>query len=232
MNVVLTGASSGIGRSLALEFCRYGERVLGIARDESALRELKEICENFDFIVYDLSDLGGLRKIVERATEFGSVDVLVNNAGFGAYRKILDMDPEEIVRMTSVNFLAPILLTKEFLPLMRKGSTVVNVITAGVHVLLASLPLYGATKMALHYASESLRDELRERGVKLITVYPGLVDTQFHSRAGRGVRGGEKPEEVARRIVKAIREGKNRIYTPSYLSILRFLTGPHLLKVK
>lgn len=230
MNVVLTGASTGIGRALALEFCREGARVLGISRNESALKELMEACGGFDFLVCDLSDLRCISSIVERAAAWGHVDVLVNNAGFGAYRKIVEMENDEIIRMTSVNFLAPILLTKELLSLMGRGSTVVNVITAGIHVLLASLPLYGATKIALHYASEALREELRERGVRLIAVYPGLIRTEFHERAGKKVSGGLPPEAVARRIVEAIKKGKERLYVPGYLSIIR-LAGPHLIRI-
>ncbi|RDD53071.1 MAG: SDR family NAD(P)-dependent oxidoreductase, partial [Candidatus Korarchaeota archaeon NZ13-K] len=190
MTAVITGASSGIGRALVLELCKEGRRVVGISRDEASLRGLARECREFDFIRSDLSDPRSFGLIRERLSDLGPIEILVNNAGFGAYRRILEMEKDDIVRMTFVNFLAPVLLTRELLPLMSEGSTVVNVITAGIHVLLADLPLYGATKMALHYASEALRDELRERGVRLISVYPGLVRTAFHARAGREVGGG------------------------------------------
>ncbi len=230
MNAVVTGASSGIGKALVLEFCREGARVIGLSRNEAALRELAERCRNFHFIVTDLSDLGSLSQIRGKLAGLGNLDVLVNNAGFGAYRRTLEMEADDVIRMTSVNFLAPILLTRELLPLMGEGSVVVNVITAGVHVLLVDLPLYGATKIALHYVSEAMRDELRERGIRLVSVYPGLVRTAFHLRAGKEVKGGITPEAVARSVIKALREGKERVYVPRYLGLLR-LMGPHLPKV-
>ncbi|MEM3740680.1 MAG: SDR family oxidoreductase [Candidatus Korarchaeum sp.] len=231
MNVLVTGASSGIGRALVLEFCKEGASVVGLSRNEGALRELAEICKNFDFLLSDLSDLSSLSSIRERLMVLGHLDVLINNAGFGAYRRMLETEPDDIVKMASVNFLAPILLTKELLPLMREGSTVVNIITAGVHVLLSGLPLYGATKIALHYVSEAMRDELKERGIRLISVYPGLVNTDFHSRAGKEVRGGIAPEVVARIVIRAIKEGRERVYVPRYLGLLRLL-GPHLPRVR
>ncbi|MGC8975880.1 MAG: SDR family NAD(P)-dependent oxidoreductase [Thermoprotei archaeon] len=132
--------------------------------------------------------------------------------------------------MTLVNFITPLALVRELLPYMRRGSTVVNVITAGIHVLMTKLPLYGATKIALHYASEALRRELRDKGICLVSVYPGVVKTSFHSRAGvREVEGGVTPEEVAKRIIKSIKSKKKRVYIPSYLEIARVLLGPHLL---
>lgn len=132
--------------------------------------------------------------------------------------------------MTLVNFVVPLALIKELRPYMRDGSTVVNVITAGIHVLMTKLPLYGATKMALHYASEALRRELEAKNINLINVYPGLVKTSFHARAGVSeIKGGLTPEEVAKRIVKSIKSRKKRVYIPSYLEVARVVLGPHLL---
>ncbi len=230
VNAVVTGASSGIGRALVRELARTGARVLGAARNEEALRSLKEELSGlFDYVACDLASLDCVRAVARRAAEaFSPVDILVNNAGYGLARGLLEMTPEEIANMAMVNFVAPLALTRELLPHLRPGSTVVNVVTAGVHILMTRLPLYGATKIGLHYASAALRRELRSRGVRLLEVLPGVVETQFHSRAGlaapmRAVRA----EEAAREIIRAVREGKERLYIPWYIGFLRLL-GPYL----
>ncbi len=232
MNALVTGASSGIGRALSIEFCREGGKVLGVGRSVERLEEIKNAYNNcFDYLVLDLSDVRSVRSVVaEVVRRFEVLDVLVNNAGYGLYRNLLDLSIDEIVSMTLVNFVTPLALVNELLPLMRRGSTVVNVITAGVHVLMTKLPLYGATKIALHYASEALRRELRAKGIHLLSVYPGVVRTSFHSRAGLSdVRGGVSPEEVAKKIIKSVKSRKKRVYIPGYLEVARVFLGPHLL---
>ena len=99
--------------------------------------------------------------------------------------------------MVNVNFVAPLLIINSLLPYMPQGSTVVNVVTSGIFVLMRQLPLYGATKIALHYASKALRNELRQKGIKLVQVYPGLINTNFHPRAGLPeATRGEPPENA------------------------------------
>jgi len=159
------------------------------------------------------------------------LDVLVNNAGFGVYGRVLQHRDEDLISITMVNFLAPLILTKRLLEKMGRGSTVVFVVTAGIHVLMSELPVYGAVKLALHYVVEDLRAELEERGVRVLAVYPGLVRTEFHRRAGRNVEGGVDPAKVAREVVHAISEGRKRLYVPRYLAMLRLL-GPYLPLIK
>jgi short-subunit dehydrogenase len=110
---------------------------------------------------------------------------------------------------------------------MGKGSAVVMVITAGVHVAMKDLPVYGATKIALHYVSKVLRRELSARGIHLVEVYPGLIRTEFHERAGRRVSGGVSPEKVAKAIIEAVEKRKKVVYVPRYLALIRII-GPYL----
>lgn len=228
-NAVVTGASSGIGRELAKLLCKKGFRVLGVGRDVKALEGLKSEVDGFEFIACDLSDLGCVSEISSGvAASYSPLDLLVNNAGYGSAKKLIEMTAEEVVNMTLVNFIAPVVLTRELLPYMRSGSTVVNVVTAGVHILMTQAPLYGATKIALHYASGALRRELKERGVHLVEVFPGVVRTKFHERAGmRAPMRGVPPEQAARIILGAVEKKKGRVYIPWYVGFLRLL-GPHL----
>ncbi len=234
MKVLITGASSGIGKSLVSEFCREGGNVvLGVGRNEESLRMVKsEFTGCFEYVKADLSDLKSVDYVVEVAKDFlGNIDVLINNAGFGLYKDVISHNVEEILNLTVVNFVVPLALIIKALPLMRSGSTVVNVITAGVHVLMSKLPIYGASKAALHYATEALRNELSKRGINVISVYPGYVSTEFHLRAGvKELRKGMSPDKVAKAIVKALKKKKKRVYVPTYLNLVRVF-GPYLIKV-
>jgi short-subunit dehydrogenase len=226
LKAVITGASSGIGRELAKILC--GERnntVLGVGRDKTRLSLLaEELRDCFITVQADLSRVEGVYVVVKATREYlGEVDLLVNNAGFGVYKKIIEHSVEEVVSLVNVNFIAPLILTKELLNLMRHGSVVVFVVTAGVYVLLESLPLYGASKVALHYAVKALRREIRDRGVHVLAVYPGVVNTEFHIRAGYSLRGGLDPRRVAEEIIKAIEKKKSEVYIPRYLVTAKLL---------
>lgn len=234
MRAVVTGASSGIGKALCLEICdRFsGSRVLGVARREEPLKELSaKLGGCFDYVVADLSEPGNLDAVFRKAqANLGRVDLLVNNAGFGLYRGLLEHSDEELLSMAAVNFVAPISLTRKLLPLLHSGSAVVNVLTSGLHFLMLRLPAYGATKIALHYATEALRRELKPKGIKVVSVYPGVVDTEFHRRAGASPPSWVKPvkpEQVAEAILEAVAKGKERVYVPWYTSLARVF-GPLL----
>jgi len=230
---VVTGSSRGIGKAIAEKLCREGFRVVGIGRDVDALRAVEnKLGDCFKGLVYDLSDQSSWRKLVEEVVEIlGGVDLLINNAGFGIYKPVLDHSLDEMISLTMVNFLAPIALTKLFLDYIPRGGTVVFVITAGIHVLMSKLPVYGASKIALHYVVKALREELKSKGVRVVAVYPGGVYTEFHKRGG-----GEPPrfsitaDRVAEAVVKAITRGSKEVYVPGYLKILKIL-GPILPKV-
>ncbi|MEM0475030.1 MAG: SDR family NAD(P)-dependent oxidoreductase [Zestosphaera sp.] len=142
----MTGASSGIGRALSKEFCKEdNNRVLGIGRNSESLNEIKKTYSDcFDYLVLDLSRVENIRLIVtEVAVRFDALDILVNNAGYGLYKGLLEVDINEMINMTLVNFIVPLALIKELQSFMRRGSTVVNIITASIHVLMTKLPLYG-----------------------------------------------------------------------------------------
>jgi len=230
---VVTGASRGIGRAVAERLCREGFRVVGVGRDVDALRAAERgLGECFRGLVYDLSDPTSWGRLVEEAVGIlGGVDLLVNNAGFGVYRPVLGHSLDELMSLAVVNFVAPIALTKLFLDHIPRGGAVVFVITAGIHVLMSRLPVYGASKIALHYAVKALREELKPRGIKVVAVYPGGVLTEFHRRGG-----GEPPrlsvtaDRVAEAILKAVMQGSEEVYVPGYLRILKML-GPMLPKL-
>jgi len=230
---VVTGSSRGIGKAVAERLCKEGFRVIGVGRDVEALRAVEQgLGDCFKGLVYDLSDQSSWGKLVDEVVEIlGGVDLLVNNAGFGIYKPVLDHSFDELISLTMVNFTAPIALTKLFLNHIPRGGIVVFVITTGIHVLMSKLPVYGASKIALHYAVKALREELKPKGIRVVAIYPGGVYTEFHKRGG-----GEPPrfsvtaDRVAEAIVKAVMRGSEEVYVPGYLKILKIF-GPLLPRI-
>lgn len=229
MFAVITGASRGIGRSLSLKLCSEGWEIIGIARSREDLERVKNSCDKFRYIVGDLSKGEEVERIAKEIRELtGRIDLLVNNAGSGLYKGVLGHSVSEVYGLAGLNFSAPLALTNALIDLMPAKSTVVFVITSAIHVAFAPLPIYGAAKLGLHYAVKILREELRNRGVRVLAVYPGYVRTDFHERGGGELRkGGVSPDRVAEKIIEAVKKGKEELYVPSYLKLLK-LIGPYL----
>lgn len=228
---IVTGASKGIGRSLVSKLCSSGWRVIGVARDRADLEELTyKYPGSFGYIIADLSEPRGVEQVAKKLSELDmhTLDLLVNNAGAGLYKRILDHSIDEIERIVYLNFIAPLLLTKTLLPFMNRESIVVYVVSAIVHVASKELPVYGAAKLGLHYAIKILRGELAERGIHVLTVYPGYVKTRFHASAGKiDFSKGVTPDYVAEKIIEAIQRKKKVLYVPIWVSLARVL-GPYL----
>jgi len=220
---VVTGASSGIGRALARLMAEHGYRVLAVARRRERLENLaRESGGRISHLAVDLADPGSLDAIAEAVEAMGGLDVLVNNAGFGVARSLLEQSPEEIEAQFLVNAVRPLQLIRRLLGYMGEGGVVVNVATAGVHVVMSGLLVYGASKAALHYADRGLRGELRGRGIRLIEVLPGPVRTEFFERAGLPEpRWAVSAEKAARTILGAIEKGREVVYIPFYLGFMR-----------
>ncbi len=224
---LVTGASSGIGRAVAVELARRGARVKATGRDTDALAELLS-STGADVLSADLRDVDALERI---STWAGSVDILINNAGFGWEGPFEEMEPAEIEELIRVNLLAPIQLTLALLPGMieRRLGRVVNVSSIAGHVGVGHEAVYGATKAALIAFSESLRYELAGTGVGVTLVSPGVVDTPFFARAGRRYTRSFprmiRPERVATAIVRAIERDAQDVFVPRWMKLPARLRG-------
>ncbi|HET7344502.1 MAG TPA: SDR family NAD(P)-dependent oxidoreductase, partial [Nitrososphaeraceae archaeon] len=167
--VLITGASSGIGRQAAIDFADNGvQTIVLVARSKSRLEELKKILqENFasEAVVYscDVSRKADVTKMGKEILErFGHIDILVNNAGFGLYDKVQDQSIEEIESITFTNYLGMIYCTKTFLDSMisRKSGHIINVASVAAGFGVAGLAAYCASKYAILGFSEALHHEL------------------------------------------------------------------------
>jgi short-subunit dehydrogenase len=211
--IVITGASSGIGRALALRAGRAGYDVVAIARNQAALdavaAQVQRERGRIVTAVYDVGDPANAPAIVELArSSFGGIDVLVNNAGHVAVGPISAQSDDELRAQFGVHVLGPLALVREALPLLRASRGHVFMLGSGVaRVPIGGLGAYPPAKAAVRSATAVLRRELRPEGIAVTYVDPGAVDTAFMSRAGLPGAPASllvAPEDVARKILVAV----------------------------
>ena len=190
--VLVTGASSGIGRELARGFARRGARLVISARSEERLerlaRELEAACAGEAIaIATDLARPGGGEALAGALERRGlHPDGLVNNAGAGIAGPFVENDPDRIVRIIRLNVEAPTRLARSLLPAMveRRRGFVLNVASTAAFLPGPGMAVYYATKAYLLSWSEALAEELRGTGVTVTALCPGPTRTAFQQRAG------------------------------------------------
>jgi short-subunit dehydrogenase len=222
--LLLTGASGGIGRCLALELAQRGARLALAGRNENELAALQgrvKAAGGFvDVLPVDLGKPGAHADLVERAAHaLGAVDVLINNAGISRFGPFSEEDEAAVRSVMDINLTAPILLARAALPgmLRRKSGQIVNVGSAFGSIAFPNFAMYSATKFALRGFSEALRRELAGSGVRVTYVAPRTTDTamntpairEFIARSGAAV---DRPETVARIIANAIEDGRSEVF--------------------
>ena len=226
--VLITGASSGIGKQTAIEFAKLGSNIILVARRKNKLEqvenELKQFNVNTLVCVCDVSkkdQVDELSKIVLQ--KFDSVDILVNNAGFAIYGLVSDLSINEIESQMETNYFGMIYCVKNFLPLMlkKKSGHIVNVASVGASFSVPGVSSYCATKFAMLGFSEGLKHELYGTGVGLTVVSPIMVRTPLFehpsftnfSKFSTGV--SLSSETVAKTIIKASNSSRLEIVVPS-----------------
>jgi NADP-dependent 3-hydroxy acid dehydrogenase YdfG len=212
--VLISGGTAGIGRSTVLELLGKGFRVSTFSRSPKDVARLKkELAHRFDakdFLVLrgDVTKESDLKKIVAAtAKRFGRLDVLINNAGIGYYSDVMHADMEKFRQMIEVNVIGLAALTKHSVPYMKRaGGLVLNIASIAGKRAIAQGEFYSSTKFAVMGFSDGLRKELRPYNIKVSTICPGIVATEFlpaRERARRkkmGAPSGMKPESIARTI--------------------------------
>lgn len=229
--VVITGASSGIGRDIALESASRGARVFLVARRLALLEEVRTECANLSLaqataIQADVSQLADIERVVAQInSETNRVDVLVNAAGFGDFATFAEIPLERITKMFRVNVLGTMLLTRMLAPMLfeTKGH-IVNIGSMAGKIQTPKSAVYAATKAAVIAFSNSLRLELKPLGVKVTTVNPGPVDTEFFKTADSGAQYLQKiawlsldPEKLAYKIVASFGKPVREINAPWFM---------------
>jgi uncharacterized protein len=219
---LITGASSGIGRSVAFELASQGYNLFLTSRNEQSLRQVAADCHqqhNIETRVYaaDLSRPESVDGLI-RALFAPSIEIefLVNNAGFGVSGEFLKTDLAQELDLMNVQLAAMLKLTKAVLPQMRaqKKGRILNVASVYSFAPAPFQAVYSACKAFLLTFSESLREELKGTGVTVTALCPGTTRTEFRARAGiehRNDAAGASPEAVAKIAVRQTLRGKHLV---------------------
>lgn len=220
-HVLVTGASSGIGAALAQAAAAKGARLSIVARRGDALRALN-IAEAH-IVEKDLVEdsHGWLPDLV--LTQ-GPVDVLINNAGVQVIAPTESVDVERGERSLHLNLQVPLRLIREVLPAMldRRRGAIVNITSLAALAPTPGMTYYNASKAGLAGASEALSGEMRGRGVGVVTVYPGIIQTAM-ADSGRASYGASRavdaqpvgtPEALAKHVIRAVENNQARVIYP------------------
>ena len=189
--VLVTGASGGLGSVLARELSRMGAHLVVTSRSMKALNELISTFPEASravAVTADLSSPGQADLLAQRALEaVGYIDVLFNNAGIGYFALMEEATEENIRHLFEVNTFSPLALIKGLVPHMkaRGGGRIVNIVSAAGRVPIPTVGVYGGSKSALAVMANTMRLELEPAGIEIINVYPGTIDSSFEENALR-----------------------------------------------
>jgi NAD(P)-dependent dehydrogenase (short-subunit alcohol dehydrogenase family) len=230
--VVITGAGSGIGQALATEFAQLGARLALADVNDADLQHTLGLLGSSDARTYrvDVSDAAAVEAFaIQVGRDFGSVSVLINNAGVALHGNFVDITLAEFDWLMNINFWGVIHGCKFFLPLLHNAPSARIVNISSVFGLIGppGQTAYSASKFAIRGFSESLREELRSSGIKVTCVHPAGIATSIAMKARAGVHTRTEDqamalkifaraaritkEEAARTIVRGILKNKDRV---------------------
>ena len=240
----ITGASSGIGKELAIQLSRLGAILVLTARRKNELEKVKQLCGNCEvhLFPYDLEQIENINSLYDNVVkDVNRIDILINNAGISAWSSVNETDLEVYKRVINLDYLSVVSLTKSVLPDMIKkksGQIVTNTSLLG-KFSTKKRSVYASAKHALHGFIDALRAEVYQHNIKVNTVAPGYVNTEVGINAliengtayGKNDRGhdskGMKVEKAAKIIINAIKNNKREVLvipTFSTLMIASLLT--------
>jgi len=241
--VLITGASSGIGKQSAIEFAKLGASVILIARRKEKLDELANELKKFNVqtlaLQCDVSDKEQVKRMSKTVLEkFDSIDILVNNAGFAIYGSVKDLSIDEIESQMETNYFGMMYCIKNFLPSMleKKSGHIVNVASVAASFGLPGIASYCASKFAMLGFSEGLKHELNGTGVGITVVSPIMVRTDFFDHPSLKKMSKHPPisinsKTVAKAILKATNSSRLEIIVPSVVRSVVWLkhTFPYFI---
>ncbi|MBK0382433.1 SDR family oxidoreductase [Pedobacter sp. SD-b] len=221
--IFITGASSGIGKTTALYFANKGWQVAATMRNINGKEELQEN-QNIKLYQLDVTDASSVKSAVDKAiNDFGKIDVLLNNAGFGLFGPLETVSEETLTKQFNTNMFGVIRTIKEILPNMRanRNGLIINITSIGGLVGLPFNAIYHATKFGLDGLSESLKYELKQFNIGVKVVAPGGVKTDFATRSlHTTIAEGEKTpyDETIHKVMAKFGGSNDNYSTPEYIA--------------
>ncbi len=223
--IIVTGASSGIGRALAIQLCQRGAHVLATARRANRLHELQDTCHSMNgrlsIIEGDLTSAQHRQEILNQATkQWNAIDVLINNAGAGAIGRFDVASSDRLRRVMEIDFFAPVELTRLCLTLLERGRTpaILNIGSVLSHRAVPNKSEYCAAKFAMRGWAESLRVELTAQGIEVLMLSPSTTRSEFldalvDTEAGEKSKsiGSMLPERVAQLAISSLVRSKREM---------------------
>ena len=223
--ILITGASQGIGRAIALEAARRGARVLAAARSSDLLAELAQEAAKaghpIQTVIADVTSAEDRQKMADAAlASYGGLDVLVNNAGIGATGHYADAGADRLRRIFEVNVFGLTETTRVLLPMLKQGTrpAILNISSIAARRGIPARSEYSASKFAIQGFSEAIRAELAKDGIDVLIVNPGLTQTNFSknmieqkAKIKMDHLRGMTPEMVATLTLEALAKGKNEV---------------------
>ena len=225
--ILITGASSGIGKESAIEFAKLGANIILVARKKDKLEQVANELKKFNVSILvcqcDVSKKDQVKEMSKIVLEkFESIDVLVNNAGFAIYGSVDDLTIDEIESQMETNYFGMVYCIKNFLPSMlkKKSGHIVNVASVAASFGLPGIASYCASKFAMLGFSEGLKHELNNTGVGITVVSPIMVRTNFFEHPSFEKMPKFSPvslssKTVAKTILKAANSPRLEIIVPS-----------------
>ncbi|WP_335872480.1 SDR family NAD(P)-dependent oxidoreductase [Bacillus sp. 2205SS5-2] len=203
--VLITGASSGLGKEFALLYSEKGYKIYAHGRSEEKLSSLKDQLHRdggqVEIITADLTNVDQLQSIFSHISPDDKVEILINNAGVGHFGPLTSSSPKELEEMFSTNVMAPIHLTKEYITHVETGKIINIISTAGLRGKVNE-SLYSASKFALRGFAESMQKELATTNITVVNAYMGGMNTPFweESHHVSDTSRFRSPKEVANYI--------------------------------
>ena len=225
--VLITGASSGIGKESAIEFAKLGANIILVSRTKEKLEQVADELKKFNVTILvcqcDVSKKDQVKEMSKTVLEkFDSVDILVNNAGFAIYGSVHDLSIDDIESQMETNYFGMVYCIKYFLPLMlkKKSGHIVNVASVAASFGLPGIASYCASKFAMLGFSEGLKHELKNSGVGITVVSPIMVRTNFFEHPSfekmpKFFPTSLSSKTVAKAILKAANSPRLEIIVPS-----------------
>lgn len=223
----LTGASKGIGKSIAEKLIETNANLILSASHKDSFNKniISQYSEknNVMFFPFDLSNIDQIRKTYTKIEAmFGGVDILINNAGIGIFKKMIEITPEEFNKTIDINFRGCFFCIQSVLPMMisNQFGIIINISSIAAVNNFPEGTVYSASKSALISMSNSLREEVRNYGIKIIDILPGATETDIWDKESLEIycQRMMKPEDIADVVLSAIYLNLNtRIMTESII---------------